>query len=115
MASQKLVRCEIRRPEDPNGASIRYVPLEIYGLWEFLMTEKHGFEVLSARSSLWLDSEEAPEAAYDQQVNKIEELRAEMFERMGQMIKQTAKELAPEERRMLADLLRRPPPAPKST
>jgi hypothetical protein len=38
-----------------------------------------------------------------------------MFKRMGQMIKQTAKELAPEERRMLADLLRRPPPAPRST
>jgi len=62
-----------------------------------------------------LSADPFDEAAYDQQVNKIEELRAEMFKRMGQMIKQTAKELAPEERRMLADLLRRPPPAPKST
>jgi hypothetical protein len=31
-----------------------------------------------------------------------------MFARMGQLIKQTAKELPPEERRMLADLLSRP-------
>ncbi|MGH7798121.1 MAG: periplasmic heavy metal sensor [Candidatus Binatia bacterium] len=62
-----------------------------------------------------LSAEPFDEAAYDRQINKINELRAAMFKRMGQMIKQTAKELAPEERRMLADLLRRPPPAPKQT
>jgi uncharacterized membrane protein len=50
------------------------------------------------------------EAAYDRQVSKIEELRDEMFKRMGQDFKQTAKEFSPEERRILADLLRRPPP-----
>jgi uncharacterized membrane protein len=50
------------------------------------------------------------EAAYDRQVSKIEELRDEMFKRMGQDFKQTAKEFSLEERRMLADLLRRPPP-----
>jgi len=60
-----------------------------------------------------LSAEPFDEAAYDRQIDKIDELRAEMFKRMGQMIKQTAKELAPEERRMLADLLRRPPPATK--
>jgi len=52
-------------------------------------------------------------AAYDRQVNKIGELRGEMFKQMGQNFKQTAKELSPEERRMLADLLRRPEPSPK--
>jgi uncharacterized membrane protein len=51
------------------------------------------------------------EAAYDRQVSKIEELRDEMFKRMGQDFKQTAKEFSPEERRMLADFLRRPPPS----
>ena len=50
------------------------------------------------------------EAAYDRQVSKIEELRDEMFKRMGQDFKQTAKEFSLEERRILADLLRRPPP-----
>ena len=49
-------------------------------------------------------------AAYDRQVSKIEELRVEMSRRMGQMIKQTARDLTPEERRMLADVLRRPAP-----
>ena len=57
-----------------------------------------------------LGAEPFDEAAYDQQVRKIEELRAEMFKSIGQRIKQTAKELSPEERRMLAEVLRRPSP-----
>jgi uncharacterized membrane protein len=60
-----------------------------------------------------LSADPFDEAAYDRQVSKIEELRGEMFKRMGQNFKQTAKELSPEERRMLADLLRRPPPPAK--
>jgi uncharacterized membrane protein len=60
-----------------------------------------------------LSADPFDEAAYDRQVSKIEELRGEMFKRMGQNFKQTAKELSPEERRMLADLLRRPPPPSK--
>lgn len=59
-----------------------------------------------------LSTEPFDEVAYDQQVKKIDELREEMFKRMGQVIKQTVKELSPEERRMFADLLRRPPPPP---
>ncbi len=60
-----------------------------------------------------LSADPFDEAAYDRQVSRIEELRGEMFKRMGQNFKQTAKDLAPEERRMLAELLRRPPPPPK--
>jgi uncharacterized membrane protein len=57
-----------------------------------------------------LSADPFDEAAYDRQVRKIDELREEMFKRMGQAIKQTIKDLSPEERRMFADLLRRPPP-----
>jgi uncharacterized membrane protein len=60
-----------------------------------------------------LSADSFDEVAYDRQISKIGELRADMFARMGQMMKQTAKELTPEERRMLADVLRRPPPIPK--
>lgn len=60
-----------------------------------------------------LSAESFDEAAYDRQITKMEALRAEMFKRMGQLIKQTAKELSPDERRMLADVLRRPPPPPR--
>ena len=60
-----------------------------------------------------LSADTFDEAAYDREVSKIEELRGEMFKQMGRNFKQTAKELSPQERRMLADLLRRPPPPPK--
>ena len=66
MASQKLVRCEIRHEGDANRATVRYVPLEIYGLWEYLMSHRHGFRVESSKASLWLDAEEAPESAYEE-------------------------------------------------
>lgn len=60
-----------------------------------------------------LGTEPFDEAAYDRQLNRIQELRGDMFQQMGQKMKQTAKELSSEERRMLADLLRRPPPPSK--
>lgn len=66
MASQKLVRCEVRGHGSDGEPQVRYVPLEIFGLWEYLMTRRHGFQVESARASLWLDAEETPESAYEE-------------------------------------------------
>jgi uncharacterized membrane protein len=60
-----------------------------------------------------LSTEPFDQHAYNDQVTKIEELRIEMSKRMGQKIKELAKELSPDERRMLADVLRRPPASPK--
>ena len=75
MTSQKLVRCRIRRHDDPTGGSVRYVPLEIYGLWEFLMREKHQFEVAGNVASLWIDMDENPEAAYgENQYERVTEV-----------------------------------------
>lgn len=75
LPSQKLVRCEIRPGTNSTAGSVRYVPLEIYGLWEFLMTQKHGFAVSESRASLWLDMEDAPEAAYgESQYERVTEV-----------------------------------------
>jgi uncharacterized membrane protein len=57
-----------------------------------------------------LSAEPFDEAAYDRQVSKIEDMRLQMFKRMAGTVKQAAKELPPEERRMFADVLRRPSP-----
>ncbi len=79
MASQKLVRCEIRRPDSESDATVRYVPLEIFGLWEFLMRSKHRFDVLQSVASLWIDVDETPEVAYGEnqyeRVTEVELLR----------------------------------------
>ncbi|TMQ70616.1 MAG: hypothetical protein E6K80_07965 [Candidatus Eisenbacteria bacterium] len=80
MASQKLVRCTIHHPRDPADDSTRYVPLEIFGLWEFLMTQRHGFRVHEARASLWLDAEEAPESTYDEhQLDRVTEISVFLY------------------------------------
>jgi hypothetical protein len=74
MASHKLVRCELSRPEAGVG-TVRYVPLEIFGLWEFLMRTKHRFEVAVPIASLWIDVDENPEVAYgENQYERVTEV-----------------------------------------
>jgi hypothetical protein len=90
MPSQKLVRCAIRRRGSSEPGSPRFVPLEIYGLWEYLMSTKHDFEVVDPRASLWLDMEDSPDAAYSEsQYERVTEVtvfvysgRDDMFTRM---------------------------------
>jgi hypothetical protein len=80
MPSQKLVRCQIRSRAGSAPASPRFIPLEIFGLWEYLMTAKHGFEVIDPRASLWLDMEDSPEAAYtENQYERVTEVTAFVY------------------------------------
>jgi len=80
MPSQKLVRCFIRPAMAERETTPRFVPLEIFGLWEFLMTRKHGFEVLDAEASLWLDVEDTPEAAYgENDYDRVTEVTAYIY------------------------------------
>jgi len=80
MGSQKIMRCEIRRAGSPGPGTERFVPLEIFGLWEYLMTHKHSFEVLNARASLWLDMEDSPDTAYGEaQFERVTEVTAFVY------------------------------------
>jgi hypothetical protein len=80
MPSQKLVRCEIRPREGRSKPSPRFIPLEIFGLWDYLMTTKHGFQVIEPRASLWLDMEDSPEAAYSEnQYERVTEVTAFVY------------------------------------
>ncbi|KPJ59988.1 MAG: hypothetical protein AMJ46_08585 [Latescibacteria bacterium DG_63] len=80
MPSQKLVRCEVTREGAPGQSTVRYVPMEIYGLWEYLMASKHNFTIVEPRASLWIDMEESPELAYsDEQYEKVTELTLFIF------------------------------------
>jgi len=86
MASQKLVRCEIRRRSSSAPASPRFIPLEIFGLWEYLMSTKHDFEVITPRASLWLDMEDSPEAAYtENQFVRVTEVSAFVYSGRDEM------------------------------
>ena len=86
MASQKLVRCAIRRRGESGPGSPRYIPLEIYGLWEYLMSTKHEFDVVKPLASLWLDMEDSPEAAYsEQQFERVTEVTAFVYSGRDEM------------------------------
>ena len=61
-----------------------------------------------------LGKETFDEAAYDNQVNKINELRQNMTRQLSQVVKDATKDLSAAERRRFADLLRRPRPPSKS-
>ncbi len=86
MASQKLVRCLIRRRGSREDGSLRFIPLEIFGLWEYLMSTKHDFEVVAPRASLWLDMEDSPEAAYSEnQYERVTEVSAFVYSGRDEM------------------------------
>ena len=85
MSSQKLIRCELRR-KGSDRTQVRYVPLEIYGLWEHLMASKHEFEVIDPKASLWLDMEDSPDAAYTQnQYERVTEVTAFVYSDRDEM------------------------------
>ena len=86
MPSQKLVRCNIRRRGNEGANTARFVPLEIFGLWEYLMSTKHEFEVVKPLASLWLDMEDSPEAAYSEnQFERVTEVTAFVYSGRDEM------------------------------
>lgn len=86
MPSEKLIRCVIRPAGSRATGSTRYVPLEIFGLWEHLMRARHGFEVLEPRASLWLDMEDGPDSAYEEhQFERVTEIQAFVYSGRDEM------------------------------
>jgi hypothetical protein len=105
MASQKLVRCEIKRPGGGAG-TVRYVPLEIFGLWEFLMRQKHQFEVSASVASLWIDVDENPEVAYgENQYERVTEVTLLRYSDADGMFSKVARYFPTDEYPALKNLL----------
>ena len=98
MPSQKLVRCFIRPNQEDRDPTARFVPLEIFGLWEFLMSRKHGFDVMAPTASLWLDIEDSPEAAYGaQEYDRVTEVTAFVYSGRDQMFTRACRYFPSEE------------------
>jgi uncharacterized membrane protein len=107
---QQRIEEALRKLPEPAQSRLREKFSEIRAAAEPLREQSDDARTEAIRL---LSADAFDEAAYDRQVSKIEELRAETFKRMGQVIKKTAKEISPEERRMLAEVLRRPSPPPR--
>ena len=101
MSSQKLIRCELRR-KGSTRTQVRYVPLEIYGLWEHLMATKHEFDVIGPKASLWLDMEDSPDAAYsNSQYERVTEVTAFIYSDRDEMFTRARRYFASEEAEQL--------------
>lgn len=65
MAKEKIVRCLVSKTDTgTRHESVRYIPLEIYGLWCTLMQERHSFDIDGSRASLWFDIDGDPHVEY---------------------------------------------------
>ena len=106
MASQKLVRCEIRKSGAEGEPTVRYVPQEIYGLWEYLMRTKHQFDVVREVASLWIDVDESPEAAYgENQYERVTEVTLLRYSERDGMFTRVSRYFSSEECPRLRGLL----------
>jgi hypothetical protein len=86
MSNQKLVRCAIGRPGSADE-SVRYVPLEILGLWEHVMRVNHGFECRGTSASVWVELDEATGTSSPKStVERVTELSLYYFDvRLGML------------------------------
>jgi hypothetical protein len=65
LAKEKIVRCLVKKNGTEAGpGSVRYIPLEIFGLWKNLMVARHGFAVEEDCTSLWFDIDGDPHVNY---------------------------------------------------
>lgn len=54
--THKLIRCDVLNAEQQ--ASVRFIEIEAYKMWEYLMSTKHGLEIQNPTLCLWLSERE---------------------------------------------------------
>jgi len=65
MATEKIVKCYVRRMSDPEPPKTpRFVPLELFSLWKFLMEERHHLKVTDRVTSLWFEKGASSDTSY---------------------------------------------------
>jgi uncharacterized membrane protein len=102
---QERMERELKRLPEPAQSHIRAVFARIRAAGDPVRDQ---METSRAEALRLLAAERFDEAAYDREVAKFDQSREQMFKQFGQAIKEATKELSPDERRMFADILRRP-------
>ena len=75
-----MVRCFLSRKPEESG-DIRYVPLEIYTLWRFLMERVHNLYVQGPVVSVWIPEEMQEDAAKGEKAETVIEVKFKYMER----------------------------------
>jgi len=77
--SQKLLRCEVIGKD--NRKSERFVELEHFKLWSYMMFHKHGLRIKNISLWLWIEKDEyqAREVIYQRATEKLAVNKLEVF------------------------------------
>ena len=108
MASLKMVRCLVRRRGSSAPPSFRFVPLDIFGLWQYLMAERHGFDLVEARASIWIDLEDQADVSFGRgEFERVDEVCLHVYSEKDGMFQRICRYFRTEERDRLAGVLLR--------
>ena len=108
MASLKMVRSLVRRRGSSAPPSLRFIPLDVFGLWQFLMEERHGFELLEARASIWIDLEDQADMSVSAgQFERVDEVCLHVYSEKDGMFQRICRYFRTEERDRLTGVLLR--------
>ena len=81
--NHKLVRCQLVNAYRETG--VRFIELDAFRLWEYLMTHKHGMKVGEPQLCLWLPEDEYRRNAnvFDRagEVEAVDRIVIELFDR----------------------------------
>jgi hypothetical protein len=106
MASLKMLRCRVRPGGSDVPPTFRYVPLEVFKLWEYLMVHRHGFEVLDPRASIWVDVETPQDTSYSLgQFERVDEVCLHVYSEKDGMFQRVCRYFRAEERDRLTGVL----------
>jgi hypothetical protein len=107
MASLKMVRCLVHRGA-PSKPSLRFVPLEVFGLWTYLMRHRHGFQVIDSETSIWMDVEDGPELSVSSDhLERVDEICLHVFSEKDGMFRRICRYFQVAERDSLTRILLR--------
>lgn len=54
-----MVRCRLDARDETAAGTLRYVPLDEFGLWRYMMEHRHGRQVTVEEISVWVAEESA--------------------------------------------------------
>lgn len=60
-----MVRCRLDAREDAGTGTLRYVPLDEFALWRYMMEHRHGRTVTVEEISIWVAEESARWSSFE--------------------------------------------------
>ncbi|MDP8225798.1 MAG: hypothetical protein P9L99_20730 [Candidatus Lernaella stagnicola] len=76
MNSIEMMKCLLSNDESAgDGGNVRYIPVDIFDMWRFLMERVHGLQVNDALISMWVPEEEFDTAEHGEKKDAVVEVQ----------------------------------------